>query len=126
MFFFQIFDFGVIKFDNASINQELSSCLPTKENIEKLDDSFLALYWIPTSITQGEGKIFYRMEDFTMDATNRNKTCFMELVEEINTAIEVLPDESRITIDQCLSAIYITWFNMKTFSGVLMNVSKLI
>ena len=50
----------------------------------------------------------------------------MELVEEINSAIEVLPDESHITIDQCLSAIYITWFNMKTFSGVLMNVSKLI
>ena len=50
----------------------------------------------------------------------------MELVEEINTAIGVLPDKSRITIDQCQSAIYITWFNMKTFPGVLMNVSKLI
>ena len=66
------------------------------------------------------------MEDFTMDATNRNKTWFMELVEEINTAIGVLPDKSRITIDQCQSAIYITWFNMKTFPGVLMNVSRLI
>ena len=66
------------------------------------------------------------MEDFTMDATNRNKTWFMELVEEINTAIGVLPDKSRITIEQCQSAICITWFKMKTFPGLLMNVSKLI
>ena len=91
-----------------------------------LDDSFMAIYWIPTSITQGEGKIFYRMEDFTVNAAKINKKWFMELVEEINAARTVLPGESPITIDQCESAIYITWFNMKTFRSPLMNVSKLI
>ena len=88
-----------------------------------IDDTFMAIYWIPTSITQGEGKIFYRMEDFTVDATNRNKTWFIELVEQINIARTVLPGEKNITIDQCQSAIYITWYNMKTFPGDLMNVS---
>ena len=88
-----------------------------------LDDSFMAIYWIPTSITQGDGKIFYRMEDFTIDDTNKNKKWFMELVEEINTARTVLPEESPITIEECQSAIYITWFNMKTFPP---DVSKLI
>ena len=88
-----------------------------------LDDSFMAIYWIPTSITQGDGKIFYRMEDFMEDNPNRNKKWFMELVEEINAARTVLPEESPITIEQCQSAIYITWFNMKTFPP---DVSKLI
>ena len=46
-----------------------------------IDDTFMAIYWIPTSITQGEGKIFYRMEDFTVNAANRNKKWFMELVK---------------------------------------------
>ena len=88
-----------------------------------LDDSFMAIYWIPTSITQGDGKIFYRMEDFMEGNPNRNKKWFMELVEEINTVRTVLPEESPITIEQCQSAIYITWFNMKTFPP---DVSKLI
>ena len=83
----------------------------------------MAIYWIPTSITQGDGKIFYRMEDFTIDDTSKNKKWFMELVEEINTARTVLSEESPITIEECQSAIYITWFNMKTFPP---DVSKLI
>ena len=80
----------------------------------------MALYWIPTSITQGEEKIFYRMEDFTKNNTKKNTPDFVELVNEINTARVGLEGESNTTINKCESAIYITWNNMKTFPGVLM------
>ena len=68
----------------------------------------MALYWIPTSITQGEGKIFYRMEDFTKNNTKKNTSDLVELVNEINTARVGLEGESKITIGGCESAIYIS------------------
>lgn len=119
---FQIFDHGVITFANSSI----SSCPPTPANVEEFGETFIAVYWIPTAISQGEGEIFYRIVDLTNSTAEKNITEIQELINEINTARLNLAEESNITLEQCESVIYITWFNMKTFPGILMNVSIII
>ena len=81
---------------------------------------------MPTAITQGEGEIFYRMVDLTNSTAEKNIAEIQELINEINTARSSLVGETNITLQQCESVIYITWFNMKTFPGTLMKVSMLI
>ena len=66
------------------------------------------------------------MVDMTNSTAEKNITEIQELINEINTARLNLAEESNITLEQCESVIYITWFNMKTFPGILMNVSIII
>ena len=89
-------------------------------------ETFIAVYWIPTAITQGEGEIFFRMVDLKNSSAEKNITEIEGLINEINTARSNLEGEANITFLECESVIYITWFNMKTFPAVLMNVSMLI
>ena len=117
---FQIFDHRVITFDDT----KMDSCPPFPVQVNGRAQTFIAAYWIPTAISQGNGKIFYRMVDLTNKTAKKNTTEIQKLIDEINTARSKLPNEPNITIAECQSAIYITWFNMKTFPSS-MNVSIL-
>lgn len=66
------------------------------------------------------------MVDLKNSSAEKNITEIEGLINEINTARSNLEGEANITFMECESVIYITWFNMKTFPAILMNVSMLI
>ena len=111
LFFFQIYESGIITF-GAEVK---TNCPP--RNFKELDETVLAVYWIPARVFGSDSKIFFRMN--LKSKGKFNMTEVIGLVAEINKAREPTIDAGAIQ-----SVIYITWVNLKQFPGVLAEVSK--
>ena len=82
---------------------------------------YIAVYWIPTDITQGNGKIYYRMVDLNDSSAPRNETEIEILIGEINMATKILSevDRANLKLQDITSLIYITWEKMQPTPGTL-------
>ena len=88
---------------------------------------FIAPYWIATDITQGEGKICYRMIDLKDNNAQKNEAEIKMLVDEINMATNVLngEDAKDLSFTEIESLIYLTWENMQPLPNFFTNVSTI-
>ena len=88
---------------------------------------FVAPYWIPTDITQGDGKIYYRMVDLNDSNAQKNKSEINMLIDEINMATNALngEDAKDLSFTDIVSLIYLTWENMQPLTDFFTNVSTI-
>ena len=113
-FLFQIFESGIITFggDDVGLCPKFSRDSAVR---------YIAVYWIPTDIKQGNGKIYYRMVDLTDSSVKRNETEIKILIGEINNATNNLRqgDRTNLSLQDITSLIYITWEKMQPTPGTL-------
>lgn len=89
-----------------------------------LAETYIAPFWIATDITQGDGKIYFRMIDM-VDNTTKNTSEIQGLIDEVNTATSTLnaPDATNLTLADLETVIIITMENLRPFPGTFINVS---
>ena len=83
-----------------------SNCPPP--NFDNLAQTLVAVYWIPARVTGSDSEIFFRMEDIS------------GFISEINDAKK----DDKLSKNDIVTVIYITWVNLKQFPGILADVSN--
>ena len=90
-----------------------SNCPPP--NFDILAKTLVAVYWIPARVTGSDSEIFFRMEE-----KSNFKTDISGFISEINDAKK----DDKLSKNDIVTVIYITWLNLKQFPGILADVSN--
>ena len=90
-----------------------SNCPPP--NFDNLAQTLVAVYWIPARVTGSDSEIFFRMEE-----KSNFKTDISGFISEINDAKK----DDKLSKNDIVTVIYITWVNLKQFPGILADVSN--
>lgn len=100
-FLFQIFESGIITFGEKDVGfcPQFSSSSAV---------NYIAVYWFPTDIKQGNGKIHYLMIYSSDGRFKSNEEEIKMLIGEINTATN-----AGLFLMNITSLLYITWNKMQ-------------